>query len=135
MEKMQITYLQPWFDRLDSFLPNVPKEIWLAAFFLPIVLALFSRRTVVFLGSVLTAGIALFVVLEPNSVTLIVATGAYAGSLLVAIFGIQTRRRHLAAHAELISLRSKLNDLKMAEERRFLVELKRDGKTLEDENR
>jgi hypothetical protein len=132
---MQITYLQPWFDRLDSFLPNVPKEIWLAAFFLPIVLALFSRRTVVFLGSVLTAGIALFVVLEPNSVTLIVATGAYAGSLLVAIFGIQTRRRHLAAHAELISLRSKLNDLKMAEERRFLVELKRDGKTLEDENR
>ena len=132
---MQITYLQPWFDRLDSFLPTVPKEIWLAVFFLPIVLALFSRRTVVFLGSVLTAGIALFVVLEPNSVTLIVATGAYAGSLLVAIFGIQTRRRHLAAHAELISLRSKLNDLKMAEERRFLVELKRDGKTLEDENR
>ena len=132
---MQITYLQPWFDRLDSFLPTVPKEIWLTAFFLPIVLALFSRRTVVFLGSVLTAGIALYVVLEPNSVTLIVATGAYAGSLLVAIFGIQTRRRHLAAHAELISLRSKLNDLKMAQERRFLVELKRDGKTLEDENR
>ena len=132
---MQITYLQPRFDRLDSFLPNVPKEIWLAAFFLPIVLALFSRRTVMFLGSVLTAGIALFVVLEPNSVTLIVATGAYAGSLLVAIFGIQTRRRHLAAHAELISLRSKLNDLRMAEEQRFLVELKRDGKTLEDENR
>ena len=132
---MQITYLQPWFDRLDSFLPNVPKEIWLAAFFLPIVLALFSRRTVMFLGSVLTAGIALFVVLEPNSVPLVVATGAYAGSLLVAIFGIQTRRRSLAAKAQLMSLRSKLMDLKMAEERRFLVELKRDGKTLEDENR
>src|ERR1039457_3970519 len=132
---MQITYLQPWFDRLDSFLATRPKEIWLAAVFLPIVFAVFSRRTAVFLGSVLTAGIALFVVLEPNSVTLIVATGAYAGSLLVAIFGIQTRRRHLAAHAELISLRSKLNYLKMAEERRFLVELKRDGKTLEDENR
>jgi len=88
-----------------------------------------------FLGSVLTAGIAILVVLEPNSVPLVVATGAYAGSLLVAIFGIQTRRRSLAAKAELMSLRSKLMDLKMAEEQRFLVELKRNGKTLEDENR
>jgi hypothetical protein len=132
---MQITYLQLWFDRLNSFQSNVPKEIWLAAFFLPVVLALFSRRTVVFLGSVLTAGIALFVVLEPNSITLIVAAGAYAGSLLVAIFGIQTRRNDSAAHAKLMILQSKLNDLRMAEEQRFLVDLKRAGKKLDDENR
>lgn len=132
---MQITYLQLWFDRLNSFQSNVPKEIWLAAFFLPVVLALFSRRTVVFLGSVLTAGIALFVVLEPNSITLIVAAGAYAGSLLVAIFGIQTRRNDSAAHANLMILQSKFNDLRVAEERRFLVDLNRAGKKLDDENR
>jgi hypothetical protein len=132
---MQITYLQLWFDRLNSFQPNVPKEIWLAAFFLPVVLALFSRRTVVFLGSVLTAGIALFVVLEPNSITLIVAAGAYAGSLLVAIFGIQTRRNDSAVHAKLSFLKSKFNDLRMAEERSFLADLKRGGKKLDDENR
>lgn len=132
---MQITYLQLWFDRLNSFQPNVPKEIWLAAFFLPVVLALFSRRTVVFLGSVLTAGIALFVVLEPNSITLIVAAGAYAGSLLVAIFGIQTRRNDSAVHAKLRFLNSQFNDLRMAEERSFLADLKRGGKKLDDENR
>jgi ABC-type transport system involved in multi-copper enzyme maturation permease subunit len=132
---MQITYLQLWFDRLDSFLPNVPKEIWLAVFFLPVVLALFSRRTVVFLGSVLTAGIALFVILKPSSITLIVAAGAYAGSLLVAIFGIQTRRKNSAVHTNLMRLQSQLNTLKNAEEQRFFAELKERGKTLEDENR
>src|SRR5450759_4837817 len=125
---MQITYLQLWFDRLNSFQPNVPKEIWLAAFFLPVVLALFSRRQVVFLGSVLTAGIALFVILKPSSITLIVATGACAGSLLVAIFGIQTSRKDSAVYAELMRLQLKFNTLRNAEEQLLLAELKERGK-------
>ena len=131
---MQIAYLQLWFDRLDSFLPNAPKEIWLAAFFLPVVLALFSRRAVVFLGSMLTAGIALFVILKPSSITLIVATGAYAGSLLVAIFGIQTSRKDSAVYAKLMRLQLKFNTLRNAEEQLLLAELKERGKTLKDEN-
>jgi hypothetical protein len=38
-------------------------------------------------------------------VTLIVATGAYAGSILVAIFGIQNMRKDSDAHAELMILK------------------------------
>jgi hypothetical protein len=132
---MHIAYLQPWLDRLDAFQPNVPKEIWLAAFFLPILLAMFSRRTIVILGSALTACIALFVVLDPTSVTLIVAISAYVGSILVAIFGIQNRRRESAANAELKILKSKVNRLNMEEERSFLVNLKAQEKTLKDETK
>ena len=106
---MLIANLQIWFDRLMSFLPNIPNEIWLAAFFVPVVLALFSRSNFALLGSVLTAGVALFVVLRPNSGTFIIATGgAYASSFLVAIFGIQTKRKDLAARTELMRLRSEL---------------------------
>ena len=121
---MQIGNLQLWFDRLQSFLPNIPNEIWLAAFFVPVVLALFSRRSFALLGSVLTAGVALLVMLRPNSVTFIIATGAYASSFLVAIFGIQTKRKDLAVRKELLRLRSELRDLREAYKRQFLLELK-----------
>ena len=125
---MLIANLQIWFDRLMSFLPNIPNEIWLAAFFVPVVLALFSRSNFALLGSVLTAGVALFVVLRPNSGTFIIATGAYASSFLVAIFGIQTKRKDLAARTELMRLRSELGALRDAYERQLLVELNGDDK-------
>ena len=63
---MQITYIQRWFDVMQSYFANIPNEFWFVAFFIPVALALFSRRTIVLLGSVLTAGIALFVMLKPE---------------------------------------------------------------------
>jgi len=124
-----MAYLQIWFDRLGFYITNIPLEILFAGFFLPVILALFSKRASVFLGSVLTAGISLLIILRPSGITLIIAVGAYAGSLLVAICGIQSIRKESAIRAELKSLRSDLNDLRIAEERSYFSELKKDNKT------
>ena len=120
---MHINDLQLWFDRLGSFLLDAPQEIWLAAFFLPIVLALFSRRTLVFLGSVLAAAIGLVVILKLASITLVVATAAFVSSFLLAIFGIQARRKESAMQTELMSLREETNELRNSVEQHFLAKL------------
>ena len=127
------TNLQQWFDSLGSILPNIPDAVWFGVFILPIVLALFSRSTIIFLSSVLTACIALFIVLKPSSTAPIVAIGSYIGGLLVAIYGIQTKRRKASVDSELMSLRSELNEIGIAEERISLGELKRDGRRSQHE--
>ena len=76
---MHIAYLQPLLDRLGSFQPGFP-QVFLVGPLFPIVLALFSRSTILFLGSLLTASIAMAALLQPNSIGVIVATGAYVGS-------------------------------------------------------
>lgn len=121
---MNAGYLYPWLERFDSLQPNMPKAIWIAAFLFPILLALFSRRSMVFLGCTLTATVAAIIALEPSSIGATIALGAYFGSILVAISGMQNRRRDSARDAELKSLRSKINRLIVEEERKFVVDLK-----------
>jgi len=120
---MQFPNFQPWFDKLDSLLSAVPIEIALVAFFIPIVLALFSKRIVVFFSCVLIAAIALSTFLHP--ITSIVVLGAYFSSILLAIFGINASRQASAVSTELINLRSELDEMKSIDERRYLVELKK----------
>ena len=126
---MQITQLQQFFDLAEAVLANEPTNIWLVCFVVPVALALFSKRLLVFLGSLLMVGLALLAILSPSSINLFVVTGAYVGGLLVAISGIQNRRRDSATRAELASLRSSLNELRIAEERRYLAELRIHGET------
>jgi len=123
---MQFPNFQPWFDKLDSLLSAVPIEIALVAFFIPIVLALFSKRIVVFFSCVLIAAIALSTFLHPSSITSIVVLGAYFSSILLAIFGINASRQASAVSTELINLRSELDEMKSIDEKRYLVELKRE---------
>ena len=121
---MNFAYLQQLLDRLQTKLLVVPTGIWLAALFIPVVLALFSKRSIPLLGSALSAGIAALVMLKPNSSMFILATGAYVGSFLVAIFGIQLRRNESAVQAELKKLRSSVNAVMEEGDRRFTAELK-----------
>ena len=93
---MQITQLQQFFDLAEAVLANEPTNIWLVCFVVPVALALFSKRLLVFLGSLLMVGLALLAILSPSSINLFVVTGAYVGGLLVAISGIQNRRRELS---------------------------------------
>jgi hypothetical protein len=119
--------LHQWFDHLVSLLPIVPNEAWVAVLVLPIALALFSSRPVIVLGSVMAAAMSFFVVLQPHLVHLIFAAAAYVGGILVAIYGIQTKRADSATRAKIIDLESKVASLQSAEERRLFAELRRDN--------
>ena len=132
---MPIVDFQAWLEKLDWAASNVPVQYWVAAFFLPVVLALFSGRFIVFLSAALIAGVALLLLLKLGSVTLIIAISAYVGSLLVAIFGIQARLKDSATRRELINLRVELDELRTTVGRHYVADLKRQGETLEDENR
>jgi ABC-type transport system involved in cytochrome bd biosynthesis fused ATPase/permease subunit len=95
-----------------------------AAFVLPIILAAWSRRLGVFLGSLVMASAAFAAMIEPSSVALIIAVGTYLISLVLALSGIFARRRDHRMRDELRNVQSKLDDLIRAYETRLLAELK-----------
>jgi hypothetical protein len=109
---------------LVSFLSIVPKEVWVAVCALPIVVASFSSRTAVtIVGSVVAVAVSVLIVLEPQSAHLIFAAGVYLAGILVAIYGIRIGRTDSDALAKLADLELTLEDLRRAEEKRFLTEL------------
>jgi hypothetical protein len=116
--------MQSWFDQWAALLSSVPEEMALAALLLPVVLAIFSKRVIVVLGSFLLALLALCAFVAPTNMAVTLVTGSYFGSLMVALSGIFARRRAEAIQAEFSRLRSDVNELLAAENRRFLLELK-----------
>jgi hypothetical protein len=125
---MVLLSLGAWLNELEFALVDAPKEIVLSACFLPIMLAIISRRAFVFLGSVLLASIALLVVVQPSSIAATIEIGAYVGSVIIALLGIYARRKDAAIHAELTNLRVEVNQLHHAEQRRFISQLNADKK-------
>jgi hypothetical protein len=115
--------LHQWFDHLVSFLPIVPKEAWVVACVLPIALALFSSRPIIVLGSVVAVAVSFLLVMQPHLVYLISAAGAYVGGILVAIYGIHTKRAESTMRAKLTELESKIADLHSAEHKRFIADM------------
>jgi hypothetical protein len=101
-----------------------PPLLLVAAFVLPIILAAWSRRLGVFLGSLVMASAAFAAMIEPSSVALIIAVGTYLISLVLALSGIFARRRDHRMRDELRNVQSKLDDLIRAYETRLLAELK-----------
>ncbi len=121
--QMVLLSLGAWLTELELALADAPKAIVLAACFLPIILAIISRRAFVFLGSVLLASIAFLVVVQPSSIAATIEIGAYVGSIIIALLGIYARRKDAAIHAELTNLRVEVNRLHDAEQRRFISQL------------
>jgi hypothetical protein len=127
-----LSLLQSWLEQSALLLRTIPTEYAAAATVLPVILAAFSKRTAIFLGTALLAVVALILLLEPSFAAVTIAIGAYIGSLIAAFLGIQARRKESATEAELANIRSELKNLVEAEERRFLVELKSSAKTTEE---
>jgi hypothetical protein len=118
--------LHQLFGHLVSFLSIVPKEVWVAVCALPIIVASFSARTAVtIVGSVVAVAVSVLIVLEPQSAHLIFAASVYSAGILVAIYGIRIGRKESASDtlAKLADLELTLEDLRRAEEKRFLTEL------------
>jgi hypothetical protein len=122
-----IPLLQSWLDQLAVFLSRVPQGIALAAIFLPVALAIFSRQIVAVLGCILLAVIAFCALVAPSNMAVTLVSGAYIGSLIIALAGIVARRKagaFEAIRAEFANLRKDVKRLSAAEQRRVLIELR-----------
>jgi len=118
---------QSLLSRWAPFLSEVPESIALPTILLPIALAIFSKRLIVILGSILLALVSLCVLIAPAEMAEALATGFYLGSLTIALSGIVDRRRAKVLRVlqdEVNRLRRDVNTLSHAEQTRFIKELK-----------
>ena len=105
-----------WFDQWAALLKRLPEGVAIAAILLPVVLAFFSRRMVVLVSCIIGAVIVFFTFVAPSYAAVILAAGAYLGTVIIALTGIASRRKAAARHAEFALL--------AAENRRFLSGLR-----------
>ena len=126
-----VSVLRSGLDQWAALLPRVPESIALAAVLLPVVLATFSGRILVVLGCTIIALIALCTFVAPANMAVVLATGAYLGSLVLAVSGI-VRRREAATfqtdlaklRADFAKLRQEADHLLAADDQRFLSKLR-----------
>jgi len=119
-----VPLLDSFLDQWAALLSRIPEGAALAVILLPVALAIFSKRMAIVLGCLLLAVIAFFAFFAPSNTPVILATGIYLGSLVIALSGISARRKATALRAELTKLREDVNALSAAEERRFMRQLK-----------
>jgi hypothetical protein len=113
-----------WLDQGAGLLSRVSETGALAAMLLPVVLAIFSKRVIIIVGCLLLSVIAFYVFVSPSNMPVTLAFGVYLGSLIIALSGIAAHRKAKYLQVELEKLRTNVNDLTAADERRFLSELK-----------
>jgi hypothetical protein len=116
--------IHSWLDQGAGLLSRVPEAVALAAILLPVVLAIFSKRIIIVVGCLMLAVIAFYVFVVPSNMAVTLAFGVYFGSLIIALSGIAAHRKAKSLQVELETLRKNVNDLMVADERRFLSELK-----------
>ena len=119
--------LQSLLSRWAAFLSEVPENVVLATTLLPIALAIFSKRLIVLLGSILFALVSLCLLIAPANMAEVLATGFYLAGVTIALSGIIARRRAKALQVlqdEIDRLRRDVNALSYGEQRRFIKELK-----------
>ena len=116
--------IHSWLDQGAGLLSKVPETVALAAILLPVVLAIFSKRIIIVVGCLMLAVIGFYVFVVPSNMAVTLAFGVYFGSLIIALSGIAAHRKAKSLQVELETLRKNVNDLMVADERRFLSELK-----------
>ena len=115
--------------KLDAFaespaVPGIPVAIAITMALIPVVLAAFSRRMSVILGSLLLSALALVVFERPSLIAAAVSVTAVIASAALALSGIRARRRARLLDAKLSRIEEELTNLRMSDERRMLLELK-----------
>ena len=124
--------MQSWLGQWTALASKIPEGVTLAALLLPVVLAIFSRRFIAILGSLLLAATCLCALVAPANITVTLATSLYLGSLLTALSGIVARQKAKALQSEFAQLREDVERLLNDEQKRFLKQLKSSKKETSD---
>ena len=133
MENWQIVtpVVQSWLSQWAALLSKAPETVALAAMLLPIALAAFSKRLIVLLGCILLAVVSFCALVTPSDIAITLATGAYLGSVIIAVSGLVARRKARIRRAEFARLREDVKHLREDakhllndQQRRFLTSLK-----------
>ena len=143
LENWQIVapVVQSWLSQLAALLSKAPEAVALAAMLLPIALAAFSKRLIVLLGCILLAVVSFCALVTPSDIAVTLATGAYLGSVIIAVSGLVARRKARIRRAEFARLREDVKHLREDvkhllndQQRRFLTSLKSSEKEGIDQN-
>ena len=123
--------VQSWLSQWAALLSKAPEAVALAAILLPVALAAFSKRLIVLLGCILLAVVSFCALVTPSDIAVTFATGAYLGSVIIAVSGIVARRKARIRRAEFARLREDVKHLREDakhllndQQRRFLTSLK-----------
>ena len=110
-------------SRLAEQLTTTSPSIFAIIFVALCVFAVISMRLATVLGAILLAAVGYFLLVAPSSATALIAVGAAAGSLLVTIGGIGSRRREKIRRRDFEILRRSVQNLESMAERQFLQSL------------
>ena len=113
---MVLTRLADEAARID---PTIPAALFVAL----LVLSLFSRRWLTIVSCACLAAIGFVLVVAPGSAPIVLAVGAWAGALLVAISGIVSHRRAVLRERDHQGLIESVRRLEAVTERHFLQSL------------
>jgi hypothetical protein len=116
--------MHSWLDQGAGLLSRIPETAAFAAVLLPVVLAIFSKRIIIVVGSLIFSLIAVYLFVAPAKMAVTLAFGVYLGSLIIALSGIAAHRRTKSFQVQLEMLQRNVNDLLAADERRLLTQLK-----------
>jgi hypothetical protein len=123
-----VSVLQRWLDQWAAFLTHLPEQFALALLVIPIALAIVSRHWAMAVGCTVLVLIGYLVFISPSNTAVIIGTGVYIGSLVMALSTILARRKEKNFRAEVALLQSQVKDLLAAEHRRLLRDIRSSAK-------
>jgi hypothetical protein len=116
--------LESGLAQLGDMLTHLPSGIILAGLALPILLAGISRRLTVILSILLLVTLTVIVFFKSDYSSLGIALASYVGSILVALIGLRSRLKTQAIETAIASMQAELNELRLAEDRRRMIEVR-----------
>jgi hypothetical protein len=125
---MSIVAVQSWVDQWAAFLSRLSGEVAIALLALSAGLAIMSRHWAVVTGCTILTLSAFLVFISSSNVVAIIGTGLYFGSLVLAVAAILVRRKAKSSEIERATLRSQVDDLLAAEQRRLLRDIRSSSK-------
>jgi hypothetical protein len=125
---VNVVTVQDWIDQCATFLLQLPVTVVVIMLALSAVLAIISRQWAVITGCAILLLSAFLVFISPSKVLPIIGTGLYVGSVLWAVSAILAGRKAKSFEIEQATLRSQVDDLLAAEQRRLLRDIRSSSK-------
>ena len=126
MDRWIVEPLQSGLEHATRSLSTVPEGFFYigALVLVSVLLACISQKLAALSALIVLVVFGTAILIHPTSVALLLAVGSYIGSALVAITTLRTWRKDSGIETRLSALQHEVEDLRHAEERRTLIDLR-----------